>query len=230
MPHGWARFTVLGWSRLLRWPALPAAASKSARWPALPALPGALLLPCVPRRHLLERRLLHQLCADSWLARRRLAFTFGRLRTSVATVAVSLPCAAGQEGWEPSPAGRVHRGPSRARPHMPAPTQLAPHPTFFTIFCSSTRKARTMRSLTTPAARWPPYARCTVFLLLFTRCREEGRTAGSCGQRAAARTVVVGHAGQQSRAAAAWQMEVLAQPRRLPREAVVCSSLVPRSL
>ena len=54
---------------------------------------------------------------------------------------------------------------------------------FFTIFCSSTRKARTMRSLTTPAARWPPYARCTVFLLLFTRCRLLGRTAGSCGAR-----------------------------------------------
>ena len=37
--------------------------------------------------------------------------------------------------------------------------------TFFTIFCSSTRKARTMRSRTAPPLSTPPYARFTVFLL-----------------------------------------------------------------
>lgn len=83
-----------------------------------------------------------------------------------------------------------HKPPARP-PRCQRRCRPAPRPTFFTIFCSSTRKARTMRSLTTPAARWPPYARCTVFLLLFTRCREEGRTAGSCRQRTAAQTAVM---------------------------------------
>ena len=40
---------------------------------------------------------------------------------------------------------------------------------FFTIFCSSTRNARTMRSRTAPPLSTPPYARCTVFLLFGIR-------------------------------------------------------------
>lgn len=59
---------------------------------------------------------------------------------------------------------------------------------FFTIFCSSTRKARTMRSRTAPPLSTPPYARCTVFLLcdrrLLLYCA--GRRRGTCvGRRAA---------------------------------------------
>ena len=84
-------------------------------------------------------------------------------------------------GWSASVAVPSHVPPAPFRPCTS--TRRCTQPTFFTIFCSSTRKARTMRSLTTPAARWPPYARCTVFLDLLMRCRLEGRTAGSCGER-----------------------------------------------
>jgi hypothetical protein len=41
--------------------------------------------------------------------------------------------------------------------------------TFLTIFCSSTRNARTMRSLTAPPESTPPYDRDTDFLF-FAMC------------------------------------------------------------
>lgn len=114
----------------------------------------------------------------------------GKPRRTAAAARLSTPRA-------PQAAPPSTRWPNNQRENQsqppPAPTHPPAHPTqarptFFTIFCSSTRKARTMRSLTTPAARWPPYARCTVFLLLLMRCRELGRTAGSCaGQGAGAR-------------------------------------------
>ena len=57
--------------------------------------------------------------------------------------------------------------------------------TFFTIFCSSTKKARTMRSRTAPPLSTPPYARCTVFLLLESRALLycAGRKRGTCDGR-----------------------------------------------
>jgi len=53
--------------------------------------------------------------------------------------------------------------------------------TFFTIFCSSIRKARTTRSLTQFAQRDPPYARWTVLVGLETWEYSRGRRAGTCG-------------------------------------------------
>ncbi len=54
--------------------------------------------------------------------------------------------------------------------------------TFFTIFCSSIRKARTMRSLTQLPHREPPYARCTDFVGRETCAYSWGRRAGICGR------------------------------------------------
>ena len=71
-----------------------------------------------------------------------------------------------------------------ARPSPPTPARPPARPraprTFFTIFCSSTRKARMMRSFTTAWLRWPPYARCTVLFFLLRRESSLGRRAGSC--------------------------------------------------
>lgn len=50
--------------------------------------------------------------------------------------------------------------------------------TFFTIFCSSIRKARTTRSLVQLAQRLPPYERETVFLGRETVAYSRGRRAG----------------------------------------------------
>ena len=52
--------------------------------------------------------------------------------------------------------------------------------TFLTIFCSSMRKARTIRSRTQLAHLEPPYARWTVFLGLEIWEYSRGRRAGTC--------------------------------------------------
>lgn len=51
--------------------------------------------------------------------------------------------------------------------------------TFLTIFCSSIRNARTMRSRTQLPHREPPYARWTVFLGLEIWAYSRGRRAGT---------------------------------------------------
>ena len=52
--------------------------------------------------------------------------------------------------------------------------------TFFTIFCSSMRKARVTRSLTQLAQREPPYERETVFFGREMVEYSRGRRAGIC--------------------------------------------------
>jgi hypothetical protein len=52
--------------------------------------------------------------------------------------------------------------------------------TFFTIFCSSIKKARTMRWRTHWPHREPPYARDTFFCRLLMRWYSDGRSAGIC--------------------------------------------------
>ena len=53
--------------------------------------------------------------------------------------------------------------------------------TFFTIFCSSMRNARTTRDLTQLAQREPPYARATVRWRLATFLKAIGRMCLICG-------------------------------------------------
>ena len=52
--------------------------------------------------------------------------------------------------------------------------------TFFTIFCSSIKNARTIRSRTQLPHLEPPYARCTVFWGLLVVAYSLGRRAGTC--------------------------------------------------
>jgi hypothetical protein len=61
--------------------------------------------------------------------------------------------------------------------------------TFLTIFCSSMRKARTMRSRTQLPHLEPPYARCTVFLGLEIWAYSRGRRAGIWNRRSCQQAV-----------------------------------------
>lgn len=63
--------------------------------------------------------------------------------------------------------------------------------TFLTIFCSSMRKARTMRSRTQLPHLEPPYARWTVFLGLEIWAYSWGRRAGTCEGKAASQHAIV---------------------------------------
>lgn len=101
------------------------------------------------------------------------------------------------KGGKAGGGGGGRRGGQDAPLHPPPPNTRAKHTrphlsafafcslsTFFTIFCSSTRNARTMRSRTTECARWPPYARRTVLARLGAtpRAFSLGRVAGIWGE------------------------------------------------